>query len=291
MNARSFPLGFALIFAAGAVMAVAAHADVVDSAGGRCGGCSLSQVFSVNSSSTDSARWQAVDDATLASQTGKYAGSAMIDGMVLNVLSQWRLPNGASASVQGSLVVDDANRALDARVSTAARVSDFAHGNGNGNGNGAGVAVGANPGSSARGGQNVAISGVSQLTQVAGDNNVGINSALIDFNGAQAQPLAGNDAPSANAANAAGTIKSGIAFGSGGVTLALRTPTGAATQTIAPGSAHESGTIAQFVRIVGNNQAVSNQLQLSLRTQPMPAALVRQLGMLEALWNTAYMRR
>ncbi|PMS35737.1 peptidase C39 [Trinickia symbiotica] len=268
-------------------MAVAAHADVVDSAGGRCGGCSLSQIFSVNSSSADSARWQPVDDATLASQTGKYAGSAMIDGMVLNVLSQWRLPNGASASAQGSLVVDDANRALDARVSTAARVSDFAHGNGKG----AGVAVGANPGSSARGGQNVAISGVSQLTQVAGDNNVGINSALIDFNGAQAQPLAGNDAPSANAANAAGTIKSGIAFGSGGVTLALRTPTGAATQTIAPGSAHESGTIAQFVRIVGNNQAVSNQLQLSLRTQPMPAALLRQLGMLEALRNTAYMRR
>ncbi|PTB18370.1 peptidase C39 [Trinickia symbiotica] len=289
MNALSFPLGFALIFAAGAVMAVAAHAGVVDSAGGRCGGCSLSQIFSVNSSSTDSARWQPVDDATLASQTGKYAGSAMIDGMVLNVLSQWRLPNGASASAQGSLVVDDANRALDARVSTAARVSDSAHGNGNGNG--AGIGAGASPGSSARGGQNVAISGVSQLTQVAGDNNVGINSAVIDFNGAQAQPLAGNNAPSASAANAAGTIKSGIAFGSGGVTLALRTPAGAATQTIAPGTAHESGTIAQFVRIVGNAQAVSNQLQLSLRTQPMPAALVRQLGMLEALRNTAYMRR
>jgi hypothetical protein len=288
MNARTFPLGFALIFAAGAVTAVAAHAGVVDPAGGRCGGCSLSQIFSANGASTDSAaRWKPVDDATLASQTGKYAGSAMIDGMVLNVLSQWRLPNGASASARGSLVVDDANRALDARVSTAARVSDVAHGNGNG----AGIGAGASPGSSARGGQNVAISGVSQLTQVAGDNNVGINSAIIDFNGAQAQPLAGNDAPSASAANATGTIRSGIAFGSGGVTLALRTPAGAATQTIAPGTAHESGTIAQFVRIVGNTQAVSNQLQLSLRTQPMPAALVRQLGMLEALRNTAYMRR
>src|SRR5215472_9789251 len=50
-------------------------------------------------------RCEPVDDDVLAHQSGKYAGSDMISGFVLNVLSQWQLPNGASAIAQGALTV------------------------------------------------------------------------------------------------------------------------------------------------------------------------------------------
>src|ERR1700753_3827294 len=46
---------------------------------------------------------QMVDDDVLAGQTGKYAGGTMISGFVLNILSQWQLPNGVTALAQGTL--------------------------------------------------------------------------------------------------------------------------------------------------------------------------------------------
>jgi hypothetical protein len=176
-------------------------------------------------------------------------------------------------------------------VRTSAQVSDAVRGKVKGMGKDAGQ--GANPQASATGGQNVSVNGISQVTQVAGDNNVGVNSAVIDFNGAQAQPLAGANAPSASssATNAAGTLKASVAFGNGGVSLALQTPAGVATQTVMPGNAQQPGSIAQLVQIAGNAQAVSNQLQLSLRTQPMSGALLREIGALQAMHDAAYIRR
>ena len=66
-----------------------------------------------------------------------------------------------------------------------------------------------------------------------------------------------------------------------GISVALQTPAGLATQTIAPGS----GQIAQLLQIAGNNQQVANALQLHLQTQQMSAAMLRQLGVLQALQN------
>src|SRR5262249_6363369 len=69
--------------------------------------------------------WQGVGDDVLAQQTGRGAGGQMISGFVLNVLSQWQLPNGANALAQGSLAVArDAANALTANVSTLAHVTD-----------------------------------------------------------------------------------------------------------------------------------------------------------------------
>jgi hypothetical protein len=224
---------------------------------------------------------QPVDDDVLEQQTGKYAGGTMISGFVLNLLSQWQLPNGVSAMAQGTLTAtQNAAGQIAATVNTLAQVTSANGGTGAGN-------TGANPNASVSGGQSVAVNGVSQVTQVAGNNNVGSNAAQIDFTNTPVVLAGGNGSPSAAASSSNGSIKAGIAFGSNGVTVALQTPAGVATQTIAPNNAQ----IAQLLQIAGNNQQVANQLQLHLQTQQMSAAMVRQLGVLQALQNSASSRR
>jgi hypothetical protein len=218
---------------------------------------------------------QMVDDDVLAGQTGKYAGAMMISGFVLNVISQWRLPNGVTALAQGTL-----SAAQNAAGQVSSSVNAFASVTGGGPGS-SGANSGANPNAQASGGQSISVNGVSQVTQVAGDRNLGTNSALIDFNSSAAQLMGTANAPSAAASNSTGSIKAGISFGSNGISVALQTPAGLATQTITPGN----GQIAQLLQIAGNNQQVANALQLHLQTQQMSAAMIRQLGVLQALQN------
>ncbi|NML29502.1 peptidase C39 [Paraburkholderia antibiotica] len=220
---------------------------------------------------------QVVGDDVLATQTGKYAGATMISGFVLNVISQWQLPNGVSALAQGTLsAAQNASGQLASSVATSASVSGGSHGHG-----GHGGDWGANPNASASGGQSIGVNGVSQITQVAGDNNSGTNAALIDFNNNAVTLTGAANTPSAVASNSTGSVKAGISFGNGGVNVTLQTPAGLATQTIAPGN----GQIAQLLQIAGNNQQVANALQLHLQTQQMSAAMLRQIGVLQALQN------
>ena len=134
-----------------------------------------------------------------------------------------------------------------------------------------------------------AVIGISQVTQVAGDSNIGVNAATIDFNNNAAQLAnvpGGTNSATSNASNASGTIRAGIAFGTGGVTVALQTPAGIATQTIVPSTAQQVSSIAQMLQIMGNNQQVGNQLQLHLQTQQMTPAMMQQMGVLQALQNS-----
>lgn len=227
-------------------------------------------------------KWQTVDDDVLAHQTGKFAGAAMINGFVLTVLSQWQLPNGATAVAQGALTVtQNMTNGITAKVNTMAKVIENNVTNA--------LNSGANPNAQTDGGQGISVNGVSQVTQVAGDRNIGMNSAQIDFNN-NAPQLAniagGTNSPAASATNSTGTVKAGISFGIGGVTVALQTPAGLATQTIAPSNAQQAGAIAQLLQIAGNNQQVANQLQLHLQTQQMSPAMQQQLGVLQALQNS-----
>nr|WKF56860.1 hypothetical protein HUO10_001331 [Paraburkholderia busanensis] len=219
---------------------------------------------------------QLVDDDVLATQTGKYAGATMISGFVLNVISQWQLPNGVTALAQGTLsAAQNAVGQVTTAVNTLASVSG-----GNAGAN-SGANSGANPNAQVNGGQSISVNGVSQVTQVAGDRNTGTNSAVIDFNNSAVTLAGAANAPSAAASNSTGSVKAGITFGSNGISVALQTPAGLATQTITPGN----GQIAQLLQIAGNNQQVANALQLSLQTQQMSAAMIRQLGVLQALQN------
>ncbi|HLX00693.1 MAG TPA: peptidase C39 [Trinickia sp.] len=233
--------------------------------------------LSTGAAATHAVKWQAVGDDVLADQTGKYAGGSMISGFVLNLLSQWQLPNGAAAVAQGSLAVTtNGNGKMSAQVSTSARVFDKKKDGSDG----------ANSNAIATGGQNISVNGVSQVTQVAGNGNVGSNSATIDFGNASIPSIPGStNSPTASASNASGSIKAGIAFGNGGVTVALRTPAGLATQSIAPNNTQQAGAIAQLLQVAGNNQAVANQLQLHLQTQQLSGNLLRQLGVMQAMQN------
>ena len=264
-------------------------------------------------SASSDAHWQAVGDDVLAHQTGKGAGGTMVSGLVLELLSQWQMPNGGSASASGALTIStNANNALSAQVSTSAQASDGGgHGYGNAYGlrngnathgdapattNTAAAGTGANPQASATGGQNVSVNGVSQITQVAGNGNVGANSTVIDFNGSgistsPSHAGQGGGNPSAVATSASGNVKAGVSFANGGVAVTLQTPAGIATQTIAPAGIQGGGSIAQLLQIAGNGQAVVNQLKLSIQTLPMSGALMRQIGVLQALQNSALLKR
>jgi len=251
-----------------------------------------------------------VGDDVLSSQTGKYVGSDMISGFVLSVLSRWELPNGAAAIAQGAISVaqNAANRVV-AQVETAARVTNAlrsaaTHNNAVNNGANPAVNAGANAGTSAvtnanansganpaaqvTGGQKVAVNGVSQITQVAGNGNVGTNAATIDYssNAPQLPVIPGaTNQPTAFAANANGNVQAGITFANNSINVTVQTPAGIATQSVVPGSAQQAGAIAQLLQVAGNNQQVANQLALSLRTQPLTAAMIRQTGVLQALRN------
>ena len=227
---------------------------------------------------------QPVDDTILASQSGKGLAGEIISGVVVNLLSQWNQPNGTTAVAQGALaIVTNTLNQVSVQLSSSAAV------NGPNNGAGNGASSGANPNASATGGQNASVNGVSQITQVAGNGNSGNNQAVIDFNTPLSNVSTGsfNNASSAFASNANGSVKAGVSFGNGGISIALQTPAGLATQTIAPGNSQQAGQIAQLLQIAGNNQQVANALQLHLQTQQMSASMLRQLGVLQALQNTA----
>lgn len=230
-------------------------------------------------------RLQAVDDNVLAAQTGKGLAGDIISGVVVELLSSWKMPNGATAVAQGtlSLVTGKLNQ-VAAQVSSQASVTEPWHNANNAsNGNN-----GANPNAGATGGENASVNGVSQITQIAGNGNIGSNQAAIDFNAAtnaHTSAATWNNATSAAASSADGSVKAGITFGSGGIKVALQTPAGIATQTVAPTNAQQASMIGQLLQIAGNNQQVANQLQLHLQTQPMSADALRQLGVLQALQN------
>jgi len=226
-------------------------------------------------------RCASVGDDVLAHQSGKYAGSDMISGFVLTVLSQWQLPNGATALAQGALTVaQNAVNQLSAQVRTAASITGASHGASNQN-------TGATPGAIVTGGQGVSVNGIAQITQVAGDGNVGANSTTIGYGNTSLTPaIAGaTNGSSAFASNANGSITAAITFANNSVNVAIRTPAGLAAQSISPTNAGQAGAIAQLLQIAGNSQKVSNQLGLTLQTQPMTGTSIRQTGVLQALRN------
>lgn len=314
----------------GALLALACSHTSGAWAAGSIEASTLPTFLSAGNIAKETIKCEPVDDDVLSNQSGKYAGSDMISGFVLSVLSKWDLPNGATAIAQGAIsVAQNTANQITAQVETSARVTEAAHGigtqnsgantnnsannsannttnnsatnGGNGAGNSAGSNVastnnsvtnagnsGANPAAQVTGGQKVAVNGVSQVTQVAGNSNVGTNTATISYSNAPAQlpGIPGATGQSAAyAANGNGTVQAGITFANNSINVSVQTPAGIATQRIVPGGAQQAGAIAQLLQIAGNNQQVANQLALSLRVQQMSAAMIRQTGVLQALRN------
>jgi hypothetical protein len=300
-------------------------------------------------SASSGEHWQAVDDDVLSHQTGKGAGGMMISGLVLQLLSQWQMPNGGSASAQGTLTVStNANNALSAQVTTSAQASDgpgrgngnaygVVNGNGNGNanvntnsghgnnsattttaavvtappaGNGGALptvsagapanagnitadnrATGANPQATATGGQAVSVSGVSQITQVAGNGNVGTNSTVIDFNSSTPTPLAG-------AAATNPTTSAGSAPSTGTGTIPSTTVTTTASTNAGPNASPNainasatatsaSGNVKAGITFAGGGVAVMVQTPAGIATQTIAPANAQGSGSIAQLLQVA----
>lgn len=232
---------------------------------------------------------QPVGDEVLAVQTGKFAGVPAISGFVLNLLSQWQLPNGEAIAADATLAVSRTVNGLLAQTNANAAVRSLVNGNGQGadtNANGP-ANNGAN-GATTSGGENVRVNGVSQVTQVAGYNNTGSNSAVIDFSpGNPGQLYNGNTQASVSGPTG---LAANIAFTPTGASVSLRTPAGIATQQIIT-SQNQTGNIAQLLKIAGNNQTVMNQLQLHLQTSNLTSNQLRQIGIQSALSNMVNVRK
>lgn len=270
MMQRIFALGFAI----GAVASGAAHAELM----------------SPFSESIAAPIMQPVGDEVLAAQTGKFAGIPSISGFVLNLLSQWQLPNGESVAAAGTLAVSKTADGFSAQTSVNAAirnlvsqtnqaVNTYVQGQLNNGANGA----------TTTGGENVKVNGVSQVTQVAGYNNIGNNSAVIDFSPGKATPQTYNGATSASASGPNG-LAANIAFTANGAVVQLNTPAGIATQTITANQ-NQAANIAQLMKIAGNNQAVTNQLQLHLQTSTLTANQLRVMGVQAALANMTSLKK
>lgn len=234
---------------------------------------------------------QPVGDEVLAAQTGKFAGIPAISGFVLNLLSQWQLPNGQSVAAAGTLAVSkNASGGFTTQSSVSAAVNNLVNQTNqavNSYVNSVLGATGAN-GATVTGGQSVQANGVSQVTQVAGYNNIGNNSAVIDFSPSNT-PSNFNGATAANASGPNG-LAANIAFTSTGAVVKLNTPAGVATQQITA-NPNQAANIAQLMKIAGNNQAVTNQLQLHLQTSSLTANQLRLMGVQAALANMTSLKK
>jgi hypothetical protein len=232
---------------------------------------------------------QPVGDEVLASQTGKFAGVPAISGFVLSLLSQWQLPNGEAAAAAGTLAVALTANGLRAQSNTEAAVRSLVTSTGEAVNTAVNNALnnGAN-GATTSGGENVRVNGVSQVTQVAGYNNIGNNSAVIDFSPGNPGQLY-NGYTQASAVGPTG-LAAHIAFNSAGAAVSINTPAGIATQQIIT-SQNQTGNIAQLLKIAGNNQAVVNQLQLHLQTSNLTASQLRVIGVQAALANMTNVKK
>jgi hypothetical protein len=232
---------------------------------------------------------QPVGDEVLASQTGKFAGVPAISGFVLSLLSEWQLPNGEAAAATGTLAVTRTANGFTSQTNVAAAVKSLVTSTGdavNTAMNGL-LNNGAN-GATTSGGENVKVNGVSQVTQVAGSNNTGNNTAVIDFSPGNPGQLY-NGQTQASASGPTG-LAANIAFTSTGAMVSLNTPAGVATQQIIT-NANQTGNIAQLLKIAGNNQAVMNQLQLHLQTSTLTSNQLRMIGVQTALANMTTVKK
>ena len=201
----------------------------------------------------------AVDDSLLATMRGRGIPGMTITGFQLVAVSTW---NGGSGEVSAASTVRVSG--LD-RSQPRILADSTASGSGAVSNGGPGVTGGALP-----------VQGLGQLTQVAGDGNLGHNSfALRLIPDAAVLPALPGGSLDASYTGADGTRATVEADGRGGITIAIATPAGQSLQ------AFGGGGVVQSLAIGGNAQTVLNSAVLTVLARPSGgiagAALLRQL--------------
>lgn len=218
-------------------------------------------------------RVELVDDATLARMTGKFFGADMLTGVRIDLVSTLANAQGGTAAASGSLHVRRTAAGFDVQVDSRAAAS-------------AGTAPAPASGNVASGGGQIAVQGIGQITQIAGDGNRMGNLAVIGVGNELSAPAGFNGLTQAQAG--AGDLTARVSFEGGGVQLGLAGIGATIRQDVMPG---EAGHIVQMGQIAGNGFTANNSLHLQMMTTAMPTLSMQQLGIQQALSAVSGLRR
>lgn len=219
---------------------------------------------------------ETVGDSELAGIRGKYYGANMLVGVRVELVSQWRGPDGSGLSATASVQIQR-DPAGGYQVSIDTRTGASA-------GSGA---VATNPGGATVAGQTLQVAGISQLSQIAGDDNRVGNLASIGV--VSRLPGAGSFNGQTGSTSTQGAYQAQVSFVGGGLQMGLLGPDSQVLQTL--GGTGGDGGISQVARIAGNGQSANNQLAMQVQVAPMSQALQQQLGVQQALASLLALRR
>lgn len=211
-------------------------------------------------------RAQLVDDATLATLSGRYYDAQMLVGLRVDLISSVATPQQGAAAASGSLLVLREGNGFSVR--SDARSSAAGGGD-------------ASASAWASGAESVRMQGIGQIAQIAGDGNRLSNLAAIGF----VDPdRANRDAAGFNGQtrsdSAAGAMHAQVTFLDGGVQVGVQASGVSLQQRVDAGGL---GGIAQSGRIAGDGVVAGNRLQLQIVSAAMTPQMSRELGLQQAL--------
>lgn len=223
-----------------------------------------------------------VTDEELASVRGKYLGSSLVSGFMVEMVSRWQNDSAIATATARVAAANLAagNAIAQATADVSARVQSLNET----------LGVGAVAGNGGVARSDIQVGGVGQIAQIAGDGNSAANVGAISTQTAPLAALptaagAGTSGPIAQVAQGSGMTASASVSPSGGISLAIQSPAGTASQI-----AH-AGSLMQIARITGDAQQVMNRTNITLQVQPMTLRQLTQNSMRDALAAIATMRR
>lgn len=212
-----------------------------------------------------------VADAELASISGKNLGANMLVGLRVDLVSNLANAQGGSGTAAGSLYIMRTADGFDVRVHSQASAA----------GGGASPATGV-----VGGGEQLQVSGIGQVSQIAGDGNRMANVAVIGVTDNLAAPEGFNGLTGAEAG--AGDMTARVTFGDGGVHMAVASPGATLTQAMSPAN---GGQVMQVGQIAGNGFVANNTMNLQLMTTTMSSISAQQAAIQQALAAVSGLRR
>ena len=211
-------------------------------------------------------RAQLVDDATLATLSGRYYDAQMLVGLRVDLISSVATPQQGAAAASGSLLVLREGNGFSVRSDARSSAS------GGGDASASALASGA---------ESVRMQGIGQIAQIAGDGNRLSNLAAIEFvDPARANRDAAGFNGQTRSDSGAGAMHAQVTFLDGGVQVGVQAPGVALQQRVDAGGL---GGIAQSGRIAGDGVVAGNRLQLQIVSAAMTPQMSRELGLQQAL--------
>lgn len=214
---------------------------------------------------------RSVDDDQLASVAGKFTIAGEVVGMSLTMTSSWQSANGQRLEATAGMTLS---------LPASGRAAASVHAHADGTQASAGKAT-APAGRQVYQGQGLhSVNGVTQVIQVAGDDNDAINRAAVRVSGDAITHAGGNGRTQASfvAANGARAEVS-IARNGAGISLTLPDAGSARQQVNMAGT----GPVHQGIQIAADGQMASNALQLQLQTRQPGHLATSALGVQRSL--------